>query len=118
MSANAYRVILEQLHEYDPVRPTPADQNWIHRCKTICVETNNKQRKTLSAEALQLRANILHKNTEAFLKDFWKSVRPVVSVTDQYPVFDFFDLDPFSALCCNNTYSRRGLDSEQLDQHC
>lgn len=29
-----------------------------------------------------------------------------------------FELNPFSALCCNNTYSRRGLDSEQLDQYC
>jgi hypothetical protein len=118
MSANAYRVILEQLHEYDPVRPTPADQNWIHQCKTICVETNNKQRKALSAEALQLRANILHANIENFLKDFWKSVRPVVSVTDQYPVCYFFERDPFAALCCNNAYSRHDLDAEQLDQYC
>lgn len=118
MSANAYRVILEQLHEYDPVRPTPAEQDWIHQCKTICAETNNKQRKTLSAEALQLRANILHANIENFLKDFWKSVRPVVSVTDQYPVCYFFERDPFAALCCNNAYSRHDLDAEQLDQHC
>lgn len=118
MSANAYRVILEQLHEYDPVRPTPADQNWIHQCKTICVETNNKQRKALSAEALQLRANIMHANIENFLKDFWKSVRPFVSATDRYPVCYFFERDPFAALCCNNAYSRHDLDAEQLDQHC
>ena len=63
-------------------------------------------------------ANIMHVNIENFLKDFWKSVRPFVSATDRYPVFDFFELNPFSALCCNNTYSRRGLDSEQLDQYC
>jgi hypothetical protein len=116
-SAYAYRVILDQLQEYDPVRPTPAEYEFIQKCNTICYESDKRRRRALSAEVLQQRAQLQHEKTRTFLNDFWKSVLPLVSATDRCSVFEWLAADPFVALCCNNTYSRSALDSEQMSQY-